>query len=89
MGKYQCWSTSKFHLGSLLFLNYINNLTEGLTTNAQLIADDTSLFSVVYDTQTSANDLNKRHWRCSGVFIVNFEHISHLALVFLFLTLSR
>ena len=29
------------------------------------------------------------HWRCSAVFIVNFEHISHLALVFLLLTLSR
>ena len=25
----------------------------------------------------------------SGVFIVNFEHISHLALLFLLLTLSR
>ena len=28
-------------------------------------------------------------WRRSGVFSVNFEHISHLVLVFLFLTLSR
>ena len=28
------------------------------------------------------------HWRLSGVFIVNFEHISHLVLVFLKLTLS-
>ena len=28
------------------------------------------------------------YWRRSGVFIVNFEHISHLVLVFLFLTLS-
>ena len=28
-------------------------------------------------------------WRCSGVFIVNFEHISHLVLMFLLLTLSR
>ena len=27
-------------------------------------------------------------WRRSGVFIINFEHISHLVLVFLFLTLS-
>ena len=27
-------------------------------------------------------------WRGSGVFIVNFEHISHLALVFLLLTLN-
>ena len=31
----------------------------------------------------------RRHWRSSGVFIVNFEHISHLVLVFLLLTLSR
>ena len=30
-----------------------------------------------------------RHWRRSGVFNVNFEHISHLVLVFLLLTLSR
>ena len=29
-----------------------------------------------------------RHWRRSGVFIVNFEHISHLVLVFLLLTLN-
>ena len=43
----------------MLFLIYINNLTEGLTTNVKLFADDTSLFSVVHDTQTSANDLNK------------------------------
>ena len=28
-------------------------------------------------------------WRRSGVFIVDFEHILHLALVFLLLTLSR
>ena len=31
----------------------------------------------------------RRHWRRSGIFMVNFEHISHLGLVFLFLTLSR
>ena len=30
-----------------------------------------------------------RHWRRSGNFIVNFEHISRLVLVFLLLTLSR
>ena len=29
-----------------------------------------------------------RQWRRSGVFIVNFEHISHLVLVFLLLTLN-
>ena len=31
----------------------------------------------------------RRQSRRSGVFIVNFEHISHLALVFLLLNLSR
>ena len=31
----------------------------------------------------------RRQWRRSGVFIVNFEHISHFVLVFLLLTLSR
>ena len=35
------------------------------------------------DTRTT---LITRH---SGVFIINFEHISHLVLVFLLLTLSR
>ena len=30
-----------------------------------------------------------KHWCRSGVFIVNFDQISHLALVFLLLTLSR
>ena len=31
----------------------------------------------------------RRQWCRSGVFIVNFEHISHFVLVFLLLTLSR
>ena len=31
----------------------------------------------------------RRQSRRSGVFIVNFEHISHLVLLFLLLTLSR
>ena len=46
------------------------------------------------NTRTSCSKLKTKtpersHWRRSGVFIVEFEHISHLVLVFLLLTLSR
>ena len=34
-------------LGPLLFLIYINDLFDGLTTNLKLFGDDTSLFSIV------------------------------------------
>ena len=45
-------------LGRLLFLIYINDLSDDLSTNAKLFADDTSLFSVVRDINTSAVHLN-------------------------------
>ena len=37
---------------------YINDLSEGLPSNAKLFADDTSLFSVIHDSSTSALELN-------------------------------
>ena len=45
-------------LGPLLYLIYINDLFVDLWTNAKLFADDTSLFSVVRDINTSAAHLN-------------------------------
>ena len=45
-------------LGPLLFLVCINDLPEGLITNAKLFADDTSLFSVVHDSTLSSVSLN-------------------------------
>ena len=45
-------------LGPLLFLIYINDLSEGLTTNAKLFADDVSLFYVVDNINLSATNLN-------------------------------
>ena len=45
-------------LGPLLFLIYINDLTDGLSSNTKLFADDTSLFSVIHDVDVSANELN-------------------------------
>ena len=45
-------------LGPLLFLIYINDLTDGLSSNAKLFVDNTSLFSVVHDINTSTVELN-------------------------------
>ena len=45
-------------LGPLLFLIYINDLTDGLVSICEIFADDTSLFSKVFDITKSVNDLN-------------------------------
>ena len=45
--------------GSLLFLIYINDLRDGLSSNFKPSAEDISLFSVVHDIHSSASDLNK------------------------------
>ena len=43
-------------LGALLFLIYINDLSDGLTTNVRLFADDVSLFSVANNINLSASN---------------------------------
>ena len=45
-------------LGPRLFLIYINDLADGLSSNAKLFADDTSLFSAVHNVNTTAKELN-------------------------------
>ena len=45
-------------LGPLFFLIYIKDLSDGLTSNPKLFADDTSLFSVIHNINSTANDLN-------------------------------
>ena len=63
-GQFSSWTSIEagVHQGSilepLLFLIYINDLSDDLIKNVKLFTKDTSLFSVVHDVNTSANNLN-------------------------------
>ena len=56
MEKYPCRCSPR--LGPLLFLINVNDLVENLSSNPKLFGDDTSVFSVVRDLNTSANEIN-------------------------------
>ena len=45
-------------LGPLLFLIYINDLADGLSSNSKLFADETLLFSAVHNANTTAKQFN-------------------------------
>ena len=53
-------------LRPLFFLIYINDLSDYLSSNPKLFADDTSLFSVVHDKNTSAKELNNNLQKISN-----------------------
>ena len=57
----------------LLKVNNINNKARGEVCSKLTVTIKTS---------------ERRHWRCPGVFIVNFEHILHYVLVFLLFTIN-
>ena len=42
----------------LFLLVYINDLVDGLSSNARLFADDISLFLVIHDVDISIKELN-------------------------------
>ena len=52
-----CGSSSRIHIGTFVFLTYINYLPDGLKSNVKLFEDDTSRFSVVKNKEEGASDL--------------------------------
>ena len=64
-GKSSCWSSITTGLpqgsvlGPLFFLIYVNDLGDNISSETKLFADDTSLFTVVYDVDIAANKLNR------------------------------
>ena len=62
----------------LLFLFQVNNYTFKVNKRNTRTRCEICLKSTIETP-------GRRHWRCSGFFIVILEHIPHLALVFLLL----
>ena len=66
-------------LGPLLSLIYIDDLSEGLSSNVKLFADDKSLFSVIHDSNTSALELSSdlakiNRWAFQWKMSFNTDH---------------
>ena len=51
--------SSRIYFRSLVFLDYINDFSCGLSSTTKLFADDTYLLSVVHDATQTINELNK------------------------------
>ena len=54
-----CWccSSKKIYSRSIIILNHVDDLSDNLSSNTKPFANDTSIFSAVYDVNTSAKEL--------------------------------
>ena len=68
------------------------NLSDSLVENIQQVTSNECWLSNKYVLKVNNRNTRKRckrNWQRFGVFIVNFEHIFYLFLVFLLLTLNK
>ena len=56
-----------------LFLIYITDLGDGLSSNTKLFADDTSLFSIIHDSVIMTSELNSDLTWIKVGFSVEYE----------------
>ena len=62
---------------------YINDLANGLSSNTKLFTDDTSLFSVVHNANTTAKELNDDlveidRWTYNGKWVIFKSYFSYV-----------
>ena len=96
-GKHSTWVNTEARvpqgsiLGPLLFLIYINDLSDDLTSNPKSFADDTSLFSVVQNINSTITELNNNlrkisewtfQWKMNFIFSRKINKITHPPLLF-------
>ena len=70
----------------MTFIHY--HTSQSAITGSNVAIESTRTRCEIYSKLTVKTP-ERRQLHCSGVFIVNFEHISHLVLVSLLLTLSK
>ena len=69
-------NSSRFYTWTFIFLVYINDLPNNLTSNRKLFANDTSLFSTVVDLNATANQINNdlhNNNKCAYQWKMNFK----------------
>ena len=87
LSRYCQWIIAYYQMIIWLMWNEITHLYQLTFTCSKWTIE--TLENVWNMFKVNNKKLGRRHWRRSGVFIVNSEHILHLFLMFLFLTLNK